>query len=99
MLSWSAVNATVDGGVIVDTGYDPRNGLFFNPNPDGGQSDGGAPDAGDGGGRNPGGGGGPPSPGIPIDNSSCSTAGGAASLLPVAALGLLALALRTRRSR
>ena len=99
MLSWSAVNTTVDGGVIVDTGYDPRNGLFFNPNPDGGQSDGGAPDAGDGGGRNPGGGGGPPSPGIPIDNSSCSSTGGAASLLPVAALGILALALRTRRSR
>jgi hypothetical protein len=101
MLSWADVNKTVDGGVVVDPGYDPRNGLFFNPTPDAGQSDGGGtPDAGDGGGRSPSGGGGPPSPGIPIDNSgSCTAAGGMPSLLPLLAVLALAMALRGRRSR
>jgi hypothetical protein len=100
MLSWDDVSHTVDGGVIVDPGYDPRNGLFYNPNPDAGPTPDGGPSPDGGGGRSPSGGGGPPSPGIPIDNGgSCSTTGGTASVLPLLAVLALAMALRGRRSR
>lgn len=78
--------------MVVDTTYDPRQGLIF----DGGIPDGGPPDAGDGGppGGNPGGGGGPVGPGIPVDHGgNCSAVGGGLpSVLPLlATLGLLVL--------
>jgi uncharacterized protein (TIGR03382 family) len=99
ILSWADVaDAGADGGlVVVDTLYDPRQGLVF----DGGTPDAGPPDAGDaGGGGNPGGGGGGPlGPGIPVDHgsSSCATAGTGSTL--VALLGLLAFSVLLRRRR
>jgi len=96
-LSWTDVATALDGGVVVDTGYDPRQGLLF----DAGTPDAGPPDAGDGGGGgNPGGGGGPVGPGIPVESgtSSCAAAGGMPTLLPLVAALALAMLLRRRRS-
>jgi MYXO-CTERM domain-containing protein len=83
----------VDGGLTIDSKFDPRSGgSGLDGGPDGGGPDGGLPD----GGPPPdsGSGGSPPNglgPGIPVDHgSSCATTAGApALLLLLAGLGLL----------
>ena len=88
LLDWGQLALQVDGGLTVNTAFDPR-GVPT----DGGLPDGGIPDSGSGGGGNPGnpGGGGPQGPGIPVDHgSSCATAaGGPVLLLLLAGLGLV----------
>jgi MYXO-CTERM domain-containing protein len=94
LVRWDILAGQVDGGLVIDTTFDPRG--------DGGFPDGGLPDGG--GGLDGGGGGaGPPpntpiGPGIPVDHgSSCSTAAGGPALL--AALAGLLLLLPRRRQR
>ena len=77
LVSWGTLAGQVDGGLTIDTTFDPRG-----PGPaDGGGGvdggvDGGQPDAGGGGSATPGGGG-PLGPGIPVQQpSSCASAPG-----------------------
>jgi len=88
LLRWDQLAAQVDGGLVVDTTFDPRGGSGL---PDGGSPDAGPPDSGTGG-TPGGGGGGPQGPGIPVEHpSSCATTtGGPVLLLLLAALGLVA---------
>jgi uncharacterized protein (TIGR03382 family) len=97
-LRWTDV-ADAGAAVVIDTQYDPRQGLIF---------DGGIPDAGDGGGGGdggPDGGGNGPgggdhnivSPGIPVDYGGCSAVGDGPLLFTmVAMVGLLLLRRRRR---
>ena len=89
LLRWDLLASQVDGGLVIDTGFDPR-GSSDGGLPDGGVPDSGTPDSGTGGGS-PSNGGGPLGPGIPVDHgSSCTTAAGAPFLaLLLAGLGLL----------
>jgi len=95
-LRWDVLAGQVDGGLVVDTIFDPR--VVYLP-------DSGVPDAGidagvDGGtGGTPGGGGGGPNgPGIPVEHdSSCATAAGTPVLLLL--LGVLGLLPRRRQRR
>jgi len=93
LLRWDMLAGQVDGGLTVDTSFDPR----VVSTTDGGVPDGGTPDGGapDGGGSSPGGGGGgPQGPGIPVDHgSSCASVTGA----PVLLLLLVGLGLLPRR--
>jgi hypothetical protein len=93
LLDWGQLALQVDGGLSVDTSFDPRGPVTDGGLPDGGVPDSGVPDSGSGGGGNatPGGGG-PQGPGIPVDHgsSSCATAaGGPVLLLLLAGLGVL----------
>jgi len=89
LLRWDVLANQVDGGLRVDTTFDPRGG-GSDGGTDGGVPDSGVPDGG-GGGTPTVPGGGPQGPGIPVDHgSSCATAAGApALLLLLAGLGLL----------
>jgi hypothetical protein len=94
LLQWDMLAGQVDGGLTVDTSFDPR----VVSTADGGVPDGGTPDGGapDGGGSSPGGGGGgaPVGPGIPVDHgSSCASVTGA----PILLLLLVGLGLLPRR--
>jgi len=98
LLRWDRIASQVDGGLAVDTTFDPRTAFLDGGTPDGGVPDAGAPDGGSGGGGGTTPGGGPMGPGIPVEHaSSCTTAAGAPVLvLLLAALGLL-LPRRQRR--
>ncbi|HET9155694.1 MAG TPA: hypothetical protein VFN91_03440 [Myxococcaceae bacterium] len=96
-LRWDVLAGQVDGGLTIDTLFDPR--VVFLPDSglpdagvDGGVSDGGS------GGTPGGGGGGPVGPGIPVEHdSSCATAAGTPVLLLL--LGALGLLPRRRQRR
>jgi len=96
VIRWDVLAGIVDGGLTIDTTFDPRGG--------GGPPDGGAPDAGPGGSDGGGGPGPPPSgpigPGIPVDHPSsctCASTSGAPGL--AALLAVLAFLLFPRRQR
>src|SRR5262249_7126006 len=68
VLRWDLLAGQVDGGLVVDTNFDPR--IVNVPDsgvPDAGGTDGGAPDGGSGGSPG-GGGGGNGGPGIPVEH-------------------------------
>ena len=90
LLRWDLLASQVDGGLVIDTSFDPR-GSSDGGLPDGGVPDWGHPGQWNGRGRGPSNGGGPLGPGIPVDHgSSCTTAAGApVLLLLLAGLGLL----------
>jgi len=85
LLDWGQLATQVDGGLTVDTTFDPRGPV----------TDGGGPDSGVDSGTSPGVGppiaGGPLGPGVPVEHgSSCATAAGAPlGVLLLAGLGLL----------
>ena len=96
VIRWDVLAGIVDGGLTIDTTFDPRGG--------GGSPDGGAPDGGGPGGPDGGGPGQPPEgpigPGVPVDHPSsctCTSTRGAPGL--AAFLAALALLLFPRRQR
>ena len=101
LLSWGTLAGQVDGGLAIDTTFDPRGpGLADGGGGVDGGADGGQPDAGGGGGggsASPGGGG-PLGPGIPVQQpSSCASApGGSLALVLLAAVLLWAPRRRQR---
>ena len=91
LLRWDVLANQVDGGLVIDTTFDPRGAVTDGGLPDGGLPDSGVVDSGTPSGGGPSNVGGPRGPGIPVEHeSSCATAAGApVLLLLLAGLGLL----------
>jgi len=89
LLRWDLLATQVDGGLVIDSTFDPRDA--GSSLPDGGRPDGGTDGGSGGGGGGSSGGGGPLGPGIPVDHgSSCTSAAGTPLLLLLlAGLGLV----------